>query len=432
MLLISSVDIQGLYLSRIKVTSHPYIIYVMTEVLMSNKFKFTTATLNALTAQAVSAKSTEVEYSDTEVVGLKCLSGKSGSKRFLLRYRFETQKKAIAIGRFPDVDLTTARKIARQYKTDIALGNDPKARRDKEQSFPTVSEFFTQTYMPLAKRRKSTWKADQTRFRLHCQSIANIRYNKLTANDILRIQLCMSDNDTGQIYKPATCNRVLALLKTVGKLVDSLFDIPNVAIRVSLLPENNARTRYCNIQECQRIIIAARNYRCPYVGSFVALLFLMGCRESELRERVWSDVDWGRKMLMIPKTKNGTTHSIYLSDLMLEILQSIPLQAGNPHIFAGRAAGRPIYRPSKGFALIKTAAGISNPEEVVLHTARHSVASNLISNGTDISAVQRLLNHRSIESTLRYAKLSEAKQRETTQYLSTMISDSSTKKPTFN
>jgi len=52
-----------------------------------------------------------------------------------------------------------------------------------------------------------------------------------------------------KVYSTATCNRVLALLKTIGKPANKLLDIPNVAEKVSLLPENNARTRYCNIEE---------------------------------------------------------------------------------------------------------------------------------------------------------------------------------------
>ncbi|MGL4473982.1 MAG: tyrosine-type recombinase/integrase, partial [Shewanella sp.] len=73
------------------------------------------------------------------------------------------------------------------------------------------------------------------------------------------------------------------------------------------------------------------------------------------------------------------------------------------------------------FKVIKREAQIENSDEVVFHTARHSVASNLISTGTDISAVQKLLNHKCIESTLRYAKLSEGKQRETFESLSNLI-----------
>lgn len=76
---------------------------------MQKRFRFHVTNLRALPA----TRSTELEFSDTEVVGLKWLSGKTDSKRFLLRYTFLGRKASIAIGRFPDVDLTTARNIAR-------------------------------------------------------------------------------------------------------------------------------------------------------------------------------------------------------------------------------------------------------------------------------------------------------------------------------
>ncbi|MEZ9576484.1 MULTISPECIES: tyrosine-type recombinase/integrase [unclassified Vibrio] len=389
---------------------------------MNKRFKFTTTNLKALPRNPPDSPSTELEFSDTEVVGLKCLSGKTDSKRFLLRYQMNGKKRSIAIGRFPDVDINTARKIARQYKSQIAQGQDPKQERDMTKAIPTVGEFFSNTYLPLAKQRKRTWKDDAQRFKYHCASISHLRYCDLNATHVLQIQLTMnSDSKSRKAYAPATCNRVIALLKTVGKLAMQLLDVPNVADRVSLLPENNARTRYCDLNETKRIITAALSYSCKSSGSFIALLFLIGCRESELRLRRWDEVDLDKGTMMIPRTKNGSYHIIYLSEFMLEILMGIPRVTNNPYVFPGNRIGRPIYRPSYSFDMIKKKAGIVNPVEVVLHTARHSVASNLISNGADISSVQKLLNHRSIESTLRYAKLSEGKQRETSETLSNLI-----------
>ena len=43
---------------------------------------------------------------------------------------------------------------------------------------------------------------------------------------------------------------------------------------------------------------------------------------------------------------------------------------------------------------------------VVIHTFRHSFASNLAIKGTPIYTIQKLLNHKDINMTLRYAKLS--------------------------
>jgi len=102
-------------------------------------------------------------------------------------------------------------------------------------------------------------------------------------------------------------------------------------------------------------------------------------------------------------------------------MSSITRVYGNPYVFPGTKKGFPISPPRLAFKQIKELSGIPRPEEVVLHTARHSVASNLISHGVDISSVQKLLNHKSIESTLRYAKLSEGKKRETSDGLSALV-----------
>ncbi|SGY91324.1 site-specific integrase [Moritella viscosa] len=389
----------------------------------TKKFKFTNANLKSLPSNPTNSSSTELEVSDTEIIGLKCLSGKTGNKRFLLRYKFNSRKCSITIGRFPDIDINQARKVARKYKGMIADGIDPKAERDNKVDYPTVKSFFYDTYLPLAKRRKKTWGIDEKRFRKHCNAIANIKYNELTVSHVMKLHLTLSETKyKDKLYAPASCNRVLALLKTMGKLTYSMHDIINVADRVSLLPENNARTRYCDINETKRIIKAARAYPKKSFGNFIALLHLIGCRESELRFRVHSDINYEKRTLTIPRTKNGTYHIIYLSDLMIEILQSIPKISGNNYLFpAPHKNGKPIARPRDSFDIIKRIAKIDNPDEVLLHTARHSVASNLISNGVDISAVQKLLNHKDISSTLRYAKLSEGKQRETASMISSMV-----------
>jgi hypothetical protein len=68
---------------------------------MNTKFKFTDARIRALPTNPSTAKSTKLEFSDTEITGLKCLSSKkAGSKRFLLRYVFQSRKRSISLERF--------------------------------------------------------------------------------------------------------------------------------------------------------------------------------------------------------------------------------------------------------------------------------------------------------------------------------------------
>lgn len=66
---------------------------------MQKSFRFTNASIKALPANT-DTRSTELEVSDTEVIGLKCLSGRTGNKRFLLRYTFHGTKKVSVLADF--------------------------------------------------------------------------------------------------------------------------------------------------------------------------------------------------------------------------------------------------------------------------------------------------------------------------------------------
>lgn len=399
---------------------------------MKKKFKFTNASIKALPANSKDAKGTDLEVSDTEIVGLKCLSGKNGSKRFLLRYTYQSRKCSIALGRFPEVDVGAARRIAAKYKLQLAEGTNPQDAKSSTNNIPTVSEFFWNTYLPIAKQRKKTWNDDVSRFEHHCKSIRNIPYDGLKANHVQNVQSeMMAAKSKRGSYAPATCNRVLALVKTVGTLAEKLLDIPNVAKKVSMLPENNARTRYCSVEEVKAIIKEARRYHQFTIGAYIAMLFLSGCRASEMRLRKWEDLNLAERTLTINKTKNGTPHTLYLTPTMIEIICDLPRVSGNSYIFAGTKHNRPICEGRYAFEIIKKRAGIHKPEEVVQHTARHSFASNLLScggsdgSGVDLRTVQVLMNHKDLSSTVRYSKISPNKQRDTMENLDSILGFSS-------
>lgn len=393
---------------------------------MNKKFKLTNAKVATLPACPADAKATGQEYSDTEVIGLKLVSGKTGNKRWMLRYTCQGKKGAFSFGRFPEIDVANARRIAKKHKLKIAEGIDPKTGSENYSSIPTVAEFFDSTYLPLAKNKKKSWKDDAQRFRYFCKPIANIRYDQLKAIDIQQLQNdIMDEKKAGRKYSPATCNRIIALIKTVGSTAERLLDIPNVARKVVKLPENNARTRFCSVDEVRRIIKEALSYHQKHIGAYIAMLFLTGCRASEMRFRKWGDVDFQQRTMTISKTKNGSDHIIYLTDMMVSILSSVPRVTGNSYIFAGTKPNRPICEGTWAFKLIKERAGIENPNEVVFHTARHSIASNLLSHAdtthADIRSVQELLNHKDIQSTMRYAKLSIQRKRQTSESMEALL-----------
>ncbi|HBC3896501.1 TPA: integrase family protein [Vibrio parahaemolyticus] len=403
---------------------------------MSKSQRLTTTFLNNLKPNPRTAKSADYEVNLSAMrdsglpTGVRCLVGKSGGKRFLLRYispQVPGKKSAIGLGRHPETDLVTLRKIAKEYRQKILEGIDPKLERDNQttEKTMTLERFFDEVYLPLAKQKRS-WKDDVARFRL-AKSIHHISIHDLTAADIIKVQMEMQNAVTikGKPYAPASINRVLALLKTINRQAYKLMDAPLIADKVSLLKEDNVRTGYLSESQLKEFIGHALNHEDKSIGAYLALLFLTGARDKELRLRLKSDVNWEEKTLTIPHTKNGSSHVIYLSDYMLDILRSVPHVANNPYLFPGRKKGKPVGQPRHAFKAIKAKMGLpdipGDKANLTLHSARHTVGSLLASQGVSLHDIAKQLNHADLSSTRRYSKLTVGRRREIGSRLSDMV-----------
>ena len=405
---------------------------------MSKLQRLTTAFLNNLKPNLANAKSTDYEVNLSAMkdsglpTGVRCLVGKSGNKRFLLRYTSPvTGKKAsIGLGKHPETDLSTLRKVSREYRQQILEGIDPKLERDNEKvdASMTLERFFNEVYLPLAKQKRS-WKDDVARFNQHVKSIHHVPIYELTAAHIVKVQMEMQGKVSSTTRKPyalATINRVLALLKTINRQAYKLMDAPLVADKVSLLRVDNVRTGYLSEQQLQTFVSHALNYQDKQTGAFLALLFLTGARDKELRFRLWTDIDWQERSIHIPHTKNGTSHTLFLSDFMVDILRSIPKVTNNPYIFAGHKYRKPISPARHALKVIKAKMGLpdipGDKENITLHSARHTVGSLLASQGVPLHDIAKQLNHADLASSRRYSKLTVGRRREIGAKLSDMVS----------
>ncbi|ELA9204209.1 recombinase XerD [Vibrio alginolyticus] len=403
---------------------------------MSKSQRLTTTFLNNLKPNPRTAKSTDYEVNLSAMkdsglpTGVRCLVGKSGGKRFLLRYispQVPGKKSAIGLGRHPETDLVTLRKIAKEYRQKILEGIDPKLERDNQatEKTMTLERFFDEVYLPLAKQKRS-WKDDVARFRL-AKSIHHISIHDLTAADIIKVQMEMQNAVTikGKPYASASINRVLALLKTINRQAYKLMDAPLIADKVSLLKEDNVRTGYLSESQLKEFIGHALNHEDKSISAYLIILFLTGLRDKELRLRLKTDVSWEEKTLTIPHTKNGSSHVIYLSDYMLDILRSVPHVANNPYLFPGRKKGKPVGQPRHAFKAIKAKMGLpdipGDKANLTLHSARHTVGSLLASQGVSLHDIAKQLNHADLSSTRRYSKLTVGRRREIGSRLSDMV-----------
>lgn len=131
----------------------------------------------------------------------------------------------------------------------------------------------------------------------------------------------------------------------------------------------------------------------------VSLLYSSGLRRSELLNLLVTDIDSKRMVVKINNAKGNKDRISILSPSILKDLQSY-YKAYRPktYLFEGRP-GTP-YSASSVLSLLTAAtekAGIV--KKVTPHMLRHSFATHLLENGTDIRHIQLLLGHSSTKTT---------------------------------
>ena len=127
------------------------------------------------------------------------------------------------------------------------------------------------------------------------------------------------------------------------------------------------------------------------------------------------DVDGGRGVLYVRHGKGNVAREAKLSSRLYTWLRQYwarerpPL----PYLFASKQSGRPPRMETIRDALALAAKDALIAKRVTPHVLRHSFATHLLDEGTDVHVVRALLGHASINTTARYARVTQKRVRET-------------------
>lgn len=161
-------------------------------------------------------------------------------------------------------------------------------------------------------------------------------------------------------------------------------------------------------QEVKKILDVCANMKHKAI---LATIYSCGLRLSELTKLMIRDVDSTAMSVTVRQGKGKRDRVVVLSEKLLVLLRGY-FKEYKPelYLFEGQAGGRYSERSvQQVFKRALANAKINKPGTV--HTLRHSYATHLVEQGTDIRFVQELLGHKSIKTTLIYTHLTDATKR---------------------
>ena len=143
----------------------------------------------------------------------------------------------------------------------------------------------------------------------------------------------------------------------------------------------------------------------PKHNLLLSLSYSAGLRVSEALSLRVRDIDIEEKTVMIRGGKGGKDRVTVLSEKLVDGIVSISaLKEPTSLLFESERGGKlSTVTAQKIFTVALKKAGINKP--ATFHSLRHSFATHLLENGTDVRYVQELLGHANIRTTQIYTHL---------------------------
>jgi site-specific recombinase XerD len=148
--------------------------------------------------------------------------------------------------------------------------------------------------------------------------------------------------------------------------------------------------------------------RYPKHRAIVLLLYAAGLRVGEaVRLRV-EDIDSDRRVIHIRNGKGRKDRVVMLAAVALEELRRYwRFERPNRWLFPGERRDRHLHPRTVQRAVAKAAREAGIRKKVTPHTLRHSFATHLLEEGTDLRYIQRLLGHKKSTTTEIYTHVAD-------------------------
>ena len=351
---------------------------------------------------ALSVETNDAAFWDRDLAGFGVRVYATGRKVYVVQSRGPWGPKRVTLGRHGKMSCDEARKQAALVIDRIKRGEEPEPKPpEAELTVAGLAERFMRDHVGT-----------------HCKPDTARTYRSLLENHIEPALSGMALAEVGRAEvaalhhglraTPAVANAVLGLISKMFKMAEAWDLLPagSNPCRAVRRFRTRKRERFLTQEEFRRLgralsDLEAEGKTWPPAVAAIRLLALTGCRRSEILDLMWDDVDRTAGELRLRDAKAGP-RMVPLTAPVKRVLEEVPRSPDNSWVIPSRYGKNRLGNLSYYWGAVREQAGL---DDVRIHDLRHSYASRALALGESLSAIGRLLGHRHVVSTARYAHL---------------------------
>ena len=365
--------------------------------------KLSKRTIDRLTVERASAV-----FWDSELPGFGIRVHATGRKLFVAQARTPGGlPKRATVGRYEDMDAEDARLKAAGTIDRIRRGRDPVPPAPEAPTVADLAARFMAAHVEV-NCKPATVETYRSLLRLHIlPELGVLGLSEVDRSHVSALHYGLRDT-------PSRANQSVGVFSKMFKLAVAWGMTParpNPCRSVRRYKERS-RERFLSEDEYARlgrVLFEAEAEGSPMASAVAAvrLLLLTGCRRNEILMLKWDDVDRTAGELRLSDSKSGPRR-VPLTRAVERVLARIPRAEGNPWAIAGEKPGDRLRRIDPLWNRLRARAGLDG---LRLHDCRHSFASQALAIGESLSAISRVLGHKTVMTTVKYAHLARDTER---------------------
>jgi len=284
-------------------------------------------------------------------------------------------------------------------KTKSKLNNTPVTVNDFRKRKPIPNyRACPESYLLKLELKQYAMNTAKTYIQLFEKFINHYKSAELSSIDENDIRLYMQ-----HLVQTGKSNSYInQMINSIKFYYEVVLQMPNRFYSIERPRKRETLPKVISLEEVQSIIKNTNNikHRC-----IVSLLYSAGLRRSELLNLKLEDIDSKRMVITVKNGKGNKDRLTILSGTVLKDLRQYFLE-WKPKIYLFEGKNNEKYSASSVLLIIKNAAkkaGIR--KNITPHMLRHSFATHLLENGTDLRYIQVLLGHSSTRTTEIYTQV---------------------------